>query len=142
MSAPRKRRLNARQQAWQGSKWIHPTTRLAIYLRDGLRCNYCLKSLIMRLAVSNVRTCLDHIRPVSKGGSNKPSNLVACCEQCNLARGDKPFKDFARHWPHDLRRVRWKLPRKEALIELKHHGTVRKFMEASARAVRRHYSHF
>lgn len=135
----RVRTLNARQKA---HKWIHPTTRLAIYLRDGLRCNYCLKSLIMQLAINDVRACLDHILPVSMGGSNKPSNLVAACEACNRERGDKLFREFAPFWQSDLNRRRCKLPRKEALLELKHHGTVRKFLEASARAVRRHHSHF
>jgi len=37
---------------------------------------------------------VDHVRPVSKGGTNAPSNLVPACVACNLIVGDKLFPDF------------------------------------------------
>lgn len=30
---------------------------------------------------------LDHVRPKSKGGHTKRSNLVACCYACNMSKG-------------------------------------------------------
>ena len=31
---------------------------------------------------------VDHIVPVSKGGTNDLDNLVTACEQCNLGKSD------------------------------------------------------
>lgn len=74
----------------QGMNWIRKTTRLAIYLRDGLACAYCGATL-----EDGARLSLDHIRPYSAGGSNKPSNLITCCGQCNSVRQDRSWTAFA-----------------------------------------------
>ena len=58
--------------------------RAAIYSRDAFCCRYCLSS------AGGVLT-LDHIVPVSRGGTNAPSNLVTSCKKCNLAKGDGPI---------------------------------------------------
>ena len=79
------------EQGWQGSKWIRRTTRLAIYLRDGLSCAYCGASI-----EDGAILTIDHIKPRSKGGSNEPANLVTACKRCNSARGDRPLRRFAR----------------------------------------------
>jgi 5-methylcytosine-specific restriction endonuclease McrA len=68
---------------WHGSKWISPTRRLAIYIRDNYHCVYCNKDL--KNVSPNERT-LDHIVPVSKGGSNKSTNLITSCKKCNSSR--------------------------------------------------------
>ena len=77
------------------SQWLFPTTRWAIYLRDGLCCTYCLISLreLMEERDGNFLT-VDHCKPRSKGGSNHPTNLVTCCYSCNAAKG---AKTLARH---------------------------------------------
>ncbi|MDP9346364.1 MAG: HNH endonuclease [Actinomycetota bacterium] len=31
---------------------------------------------------------LDHITPISQGGTDAPSNLQALCAECNLSKGD------------------------------------------------------
>lgn len=33
-------------------------------------------------------TTIDHVHPLSRGGSNHPLNLVGACEPCNSAKGD------------------------------------------------------
>jgi len=38
---------------------------------------------------------VDHIVPISRGGSNDPSNLVLACASCNLSKGDKLLSE----WP-------------------------------------------
>ena len=76
---------------WQGMNWIRQSTRLAIYLRDGLACAYCGHSV-----EDGARLSLDHVRPHSRGGGNEPANLVTCCERCNKSRGTRPVARFAR----------------------------------------------
>ena len=71
--------------------WCRPSTRLAIYLRDGLACVYCGATIEV-----GERLTLDHIRPYSQGGSNAVSNLVTCCHRCNSSRGARTLASFAR----------------------------------------------
>ena len=33
--------------------------------------------------------CIDHIKPVSKGGTSDPSNLQLLCPRCNAVKGNK-----------------------------------------------------
>lgn len=54
----------------------------------GRRCVYCHRS--------NVPFEIDHLIPLSRGGSNRVSNLVLSCHNCNLAKGDKT----AAGWGH------------------------------------------
>ena len=42
------------------------------------RCFYCESQFL-----SPYDLTLDHILPKSKGGSDHPGNLVACCSSCN-----------------------------------------------------------
>lgn len=126
--------MTERQQNWNGSKWCRPSTRLAIYLRDGMACVYCSDSL-----EDGVQFQLDHVVPHSKGGSNDPSNLVTACSRCNASRGNRSVSKFARAVADYLnggvqaddivRHVRncrnRQLPREEARSILTRRGTVR-----------------
>lgn len=80
-----------RQKSWKGMNWCRQSTRLAIYLRDGLACVYCGASV-----EDGAQLSLDHLTPHSHGGTNEPANLVCCCSRCNSARGDRPVATFAR----------------------------------------------
>ena len=75
---------------WQGMNWIRQTTRLAIYLRDGMACAYCGHSVEDGASLS-----LDHLLPHSQGGSNEATNLVTACLRCNESRGTRPVAEFA-----------------------------------------------
>lgn len=74
-----------------GSKWIRPAKRAAIYARDGHACVYCGCDLSGQVAT------LDHVTPREFGGSNKASNLVTACQSCNSAKQDKPVAEFVRY---------------------------------------------
>ena len=74
-----------------GRNWIRPEKRLALYLRDGLACVYCGVSLEDGAVLT-----LDHLRPVSKGGSNEASNLVTACQTCNSRRKNRTVRGFCR----------------------------------------------
>jgi hypothetical protein len=74
-----------------GSKWIRPTTRHRIYLRDGGRCVWCGSAA----SVASPLT-LDHVVPRRRGGTNAPSNLITACGPCNSWRGDRSIPEMAR----------------------------------------------
>lgn len=38
---------------------------------------------------------IDHVWPLSKGGSNGPENLVLACAECNLRKSAKTPMEFA-----------------------------------------------
>ena len=73
----------AGRKAGQGSKWIRPTKRLAIYLRDGLCCAYCGATVEDGAMMS-----LDHITACELGGTNEATNLVTSCVSCNSSKRD------------------------------------------------------
>lgn len=56
-------------------------TRRNILVRDKFTCQYC--------GCNSKTLTLDHILPVSKGGRNSWTNLVAACMPCNQRKGDK-----------------------------------------------------
>ena len=78
------------ERKWNGMNWCRPSTRLAIYLRDGLACAWCGFAL-----EDGAQLSLDHCKPHSKGGDNDPANLVTACKKCNSSRQDRPMKQFA-----------------------------------------------
>ena len=57
---------------------IHPT-KANIIKRDNHECQYC---------GSKSHLTVDHVIPRSKGGKNTWENLVACCETCNVKKGN------------------------------------------------------
>lgn len=73
----------------QGSKWIRPEKRLAIYMRDGFECVYCGRD------VAHDGATLDHIRSRAAGGTNKARNLVTACFSCNSARAGRSLRQWA-----------------------------------------------
>jgi 5-methylcytosine-specific restriction endonuclease McrA len=53
-----------------------------------IKCIYCETEL------NDENVTADHIVPVSKGGNNTQINLVACCKDCNLERGNSDFNTY------------------------------------------------
>lgn len=81
----------AGRKAGQGSKWIRPAKRLAIYLRDSLSCVYCGKGI-----ESGAQLTLDHVVACELGGTNHETNLVTCCDHCNSAKQAKTLRAWYR----------------------------------------------
>lgn len=124
-----------RRDNWQGMNWCRPSTRLAIYLRDGLSCCWCGASV-----EDGIRLTLDHCKPDSKNGSNSPRNLITSCSRCNSSRGDRGLREFAaavgaytdrdpgsilRHVENCRKR---RLPREEAREMLKRRGPLSRIL--------------
>jgi 5-methylcytosine-specific restriction endonuclease McrA len=72
------------------------------------QCAYC--------EANNVPLELDHVVPRSRRGSDRVSNLVACCRPCNERKGDQPLEQFLAGWPALLARIqqRRKTPLRDA----------------------------
>lgn len=79
------RRYKARRKGASGSFTDADIERLKVAQRG--KCCYCRKPLL--------KYHIDHIVPVSKGGSNDPSNLQLLCPRCNISKGDKMPEVFA-----------------------------------------------
>ena len=64
--------------------YLKPSLRFKILHRDKYRCQACGAS-----AASGADLHVDHILPVSKGGTNEESNLRVLCSECNIGRGNR-----------------------------------------------------
>lgn len=71
-------------------------------------CVYC--------NTKNVPLEVEHIKPKSKGGSNRVSNLTLACRPCNLAKGNLDIENFLSNKPSLLKRIlsQAKAPLKDA----------------------------
>lgn len=49
--------------------------------RDGNTCYLCRKDM------DGLRAVVEHIIPISRGGSNEPSNVALACTECNTKKG-------------------------------------------------------
>lgn len=90
MNATNKRSQDSRRR-YKGVT-MRPDKRLAIYLRDGFRCLYCLQDLH---GADPADITLDHLKPHVDGGTNHESNLITACRGCNCSRQDTPLSRFA-----------------------------------------------
>jgi Tfp pilus tip-associated adhesin PilY1 len=61
----------------------------AVIRRDGSICVWCSMSLTRKSLT------VDHVLPVSAGGSNWRGNLLAACLTCNGTRGSRPVGEWA-----------------------------------------------
>lgn len=62
--------------------------RAKVYERDGYKCRYCGKQL------TRFTCTLDHVTPVTAGGTNALDNLVTACLSCNSKKHHRPVGDF------------------------------------------------
>ncbi|WP_246886544.1 RNA-guided endonuclease IscB [Streptomyces sp. GESEQ-4] len=60
-------------------------------------CAYC--------DATGVPLNIDHLRPRSRGGSSRISNLVLACVPCNQSKGNTPVEVFLTHQPERLAKI-------------------------------------
>ncbi|TSE32493.1 RNA-guided endonuclease IscB [Tepidimonas charontis] len=63
----------------------------------GRKCAYC--------DAKDVPLEIDHILPRSRGGSDRVSNLVIACHDCNRAKGNMPVERFLAKQPERIRKI-------------------------------------
>jgi 5-methylcytosine-specific restriction endonuclease McrA len=62
-----------------------------LYAKQGGKCHWCQDTMSLEAHVWRQRpdyATFDHLRPISRGGSNAVSNVVLCCAICNHRRGN------------------------------------------------------
>ena len=84
-----------------------------ISLRDGTNCCYCTVHL-----TDNNRT-IEHVVPVSVGGTTEMDNLKLACDWCNQHRSDRDIDEFLSSYPF---RDRYARSMREKSIDLKGGG--------------------
>lgn len=72
--------------AYQRGELVGWEIRAYLLEKFARRCVYCGKQ--------NVPFEIDHVRPRSRGGSHRVSNLVLSCHACNQAKGDQTAAEF------------------------------------------------
>ena len=67
----------------------------------GRKCVYC--------GAENVSLNIDHVVPKARGGSNRISNLVLSCVNCNQKKDSQPVEVFLKNRPEVLDRIKRRL---------------------------------
>jgi hypothetical protein len=67
-------------------------TELVRWSALGSHCHYCRRPLGQD-GPEGTKT-RDHKQPLSRGGSNHASNIVACCDKCNQTKGHMTEAEF------------------------------------------------
>ena len=70
-----------------------------VFHRDGRKCGYCGATRAERYE-------LDHIVPKSMGGTDRVSNLVVSCRECNANKANRTVADFLADRPATLAVIR------------------------------------
>lgn len=71
------------------------TVRYRLYLRDHETCVYCQDNLSRK----SRSKCLDHVIPISQGGTHGENNLVTSCKKCRSIKGERLPSDCNFKWP-------------------------------------------
>lgn len=80
---------NERKARQRGADGSYSSEDIAsMFSKQSGRCASCRKSI-------KAGYHIDHIEPISRGGSNYPSNLQLLCQTCNLSKGAKDPYDWA-----------------------------------------------
>lgn len=72
-------------QTTQRVRRVSPSTRVKVFERDNYTCQMCGRSHHH----DGVKLEVDHILPVSRGGSDNISNLQTLCFDCNRGKSNK-----------------------------------------------------
>jgi 5-methylcytosine-specific restriction endonuclease McrA len=83
-----------------------------VFLRDGFICQYCNET------VNNKTATLDHVLPVSHGGTTTFENCTTACAHCNASKGNnkkivpknKPYKPTYFQLAEKRKKMDWHVP--------------------------------
>lgn len=88
---------------------IEPVSRKRVYRRDDYKCYMCGVDVVESKIYQPNQATLDHVIPLSKGGSHIYDNIKTCCHQCNSMKSDSisdvAGEGFSTPGGHNLRQV-------------------------------------
>lgn len=87
--------------------------RAFLHIQVELRCLYCSEPLKDQNAKHRGElVTIDHLKPLSRGGSNSFDNLVVCCNGCNRRKGNMTFRQWMQTGGEQYLQRKWKTIRK------------------------------
>lgn len=83
-----------RRRARERKAFVANVNRKQIFKRDGHRCHICKAMTNPKATVPNPKApTIDHIIPLSKGGTHEPANVATACFMCNCIKSDRGVGD-------------------------------------------------
>src|SRR5258708_3414955 len=91
MTTPQQERMGGEvTRISRSESWRREFTR-----KNGARCHYCNRPGTIDQGPDERPWHADHKHALARGGTDAEDNLVLACKRCNLAKGVKPYKQFA-----------------------------------------------
>ena len=72
---------------------VNPQVKLNVIRRDNFKCIYCGTGGSQK----NFLT-VDHVLPLSKGGTNVQTNIACCCRECNAKKNSMLLTNFIKKY--------------------------------------------
>lgn len=115
MKAPKVNRFSDRERPWGfcffgDTMSLSKKKRFEVLKRDGFTCAYCGRT------PPTVILEVDHIEPVSKGGSNDQDNLITSCFDCNRGKTNIPLNVVSESIEEKHHRI---IEKEEQLLEFR-----------------------
>jgi 5-methylcytosine-specific restriction endonuclease McrA len=97
-SVERTRKYRKKLKAATGSTSGYTKHAENIFKRDGNKCVYC---------GSSENLCIDHVLPVSMGGTDDVENLAAACKACNSGKAGRTPEGAGYTWKNKRTKEKW-----------------------------------
>lgn len=81
--------------------------------QSGYVCYYCGKKLVP----NHFTTTVDHIIPVSLGGTEEPENLVSCCVKCNSEKSSLLPSEWAKRIEWKIAETKQSIKRRQTMVK-------------------------
>ena len=78
---------------------VNPQVKLTVIRRDGFKCIYC-----KTIGTQKNYLTVDHIFPLSKGGTNRQKNIACSCRECNQKKKNMLLTDFIKKYGIEINR--------------------------------------
>ncbi|WP_405943184.1 HNH endonuclease [Streptomyces sp. NBC_00207] len=89
-----KRADKDKRRALERNAFVAPVNRAQVYERDHWTCQLCREPVMRHEVVPHPQApTLDHIVPLSRGGTHEPANVQLAHYRCNSIKSDGD-------WPH------------------------------------------
>lgn len=68
------------------------TEKIQVWIRDKRKCVYCKEKIGL------TEFTIDHVKPISKGGTDDKKNVVCSCFSCNQLKSDMLLTNTVFDW--------------------------------------------